>query len=144
MILAATLMWSVEVVLAKRLLSGLSAWTLGVARMGLGSVALLGWVAVRGDLALLTSMTAAQAGWVLLTGVLLAGYVGTWFHALQRAHAVDVTAVLVLAAPLTAVLDAMAHGAPLAPRLDWLAVLVAGGLVAVWTAWRARPEPAVA
>lgn len=144
MILAATVMWAVEVVVAKRLLAGLSAWTVGVARMGLGSVALLGWVAVRGDLGPLTAMTAAQVGWVLLTGVLLAGYVGTWFLALQRAHAVDVTAVLVLAAPLTAVLDAAAHGVALAPRLDWLAVVTAGGVVAVWTAWRARPEPAVA
>lgn len=144
MILAATLMWSVEVVLAKRLLAGLSAWTLGVARMGLGSVALVGWVVLRGDLGLLTSMTAAQAGWVLLTGLLLAGYVGTWFLALQRAHAVDVTAVLVLAAPVTAVLDALAHGAGPGPRLDWLAVVVLGGAVAVWTGWRARPRPAAA
>ncbi len=144
MILAATVMWAVEVVLAKRLLAGLSAWTVGVARMGLGSVALLGWMAIRGDLGVLVSMTAAQVGWVLLTGVLLAGYVGTWFLALQRAHAVDVTAVLVLAAPLTAVLDAMAHGVAVGPRLDWLAVLVVGGVVAVWTGWRARPEPAVA
>lgn len=141
MILAATLMWSVEVVLAKRLLAGLSAWTLGVARMGLGSVALVGWVAIRGDLGLLTSMTAAQAGWVLLTGVLLAGYVGTWFHALERAHAVDVTAVLVLAAPVTAVLDAVARSATPAPRLDWLAVVVLGGVVAVWTGLRTSPRP---
>ena len=144
MILAATLMWSVEVVVAKRLLVGLSAWTLGVARMGLGSVALVGWVAFRGDLGLLTSMTATQARWVLVTGVLLAGYVGTWFLALQRAHAVDVTAVLVLAAPVTAVLDALAHGAPPVPRLDWLAVVLLGGAVAVWTGWRARPQPVAA
>jgi drug/metabolite transporter (DMT)-like permease len=144
MILAATLMWSVEVVVAKRLLAGLSAWTLGVARMGLGSLALVGWVALRGDLGLLTSMTAAQAGWVLLTGLLLAGYVATWFLALQRAHAVDVTAVLVLAAPVTSVLDTLAHGAGPGLRLDWLAVVVLGGAVAVWTGWRAQPRPAAA
>ena len=81
--------------------------------MGLGSVALIGWVAVRGDLGLLTSMDSGQLGWVLLTGVLLAGYVGTWFAALQRARAVDVTAVLVLAVPITAALDAVIHGTPL-------------------------------
>ncbi|MGZ8744792.1 MAG: DMT family transporter [Nocardioides sp.] len=138
MILAATLMWAVEVVVAKRLLKDVSSWTVGVARMGLGSLALLAWVAVRGDLGLLTSMTATQAGWVLLTGVLLAGYVATWFAALQRAQAVDVTAVLVLAAPLTAGLNAMANGVPLTPQLDWLAVLLAGGALAVWAGSRAR------
>jgi drug/metabolite transporter (DMT)-like permease len=144
MILAATLLWSVEVVVAKRVLAGVSSWTVGVARMGLGSVVLIGWVAVRGDLGLLTSMTAEQAGWVLLTGVLLAGYVGTWFAALKRAPAVDVTAVLVLAAPVTAALNAVANGVPLGPQLDWLAVLVAGGALAVWASQRTRPAPVVA
>ncbi|MFA6575489.1 MAG: EamA family transporter [Nocardioides sp.] len=141
MILGATLMWSVEVVVAKRLLAGVSSWTVGVARMALGSLALLGWVAVRGDLGLLTSMTAEQAGWVLLTGLLLAGYVATWFAALQRALAVDVTAVLVLAAPVTAALNAVANGVPLGPQLDWLAVVLAGGALAVWASRRTRTVP---
>jgi drug/metabolite transporter (DMT)-like permease len=144
MILAATLLWSVEVVVAKRVLKGVSSWTVGVARMGVGSVVLLVWVAVRGDFGLLTSMTAEQAGWVLLTGVLLAGYVGTWFAALRRAPAVDVTAVLVLAAQVTAGLNAVANGVPLGPQLDWLAVLVAGGALAVWAAQRTRQAPVAA
>ena len=142
MILAATLLWAVEVVVAKWLLAGVSSWTVGVARMGLGSVVLLGWVALRGDLGLLTGMTATQARWVLLTGVLLAGYVATWFAALRRAQAVDVTAVLVLAAPLTALLSNVADGVPLRPQLDWLVVLLAGGALAVWAAWRGRTSPA--
>jgi drug/metabolite transporter (DMT)-like permease len=136
MILAATLMWSVEVVVAKRLLRSISCWTVGVARMGLGSVALIGWVAVRGDLGLLTSMDSGQLGWVLLTGLLLAGYVGTWFAALQRARAVDVTAVLVLAVPITAALDSVVHGTPLGPQLGWLALLLAGGALVVLLGWQ--------
>ena len=138
MILAATLLWSVEVVVAKRLLAGVSSWTVGVARMGLGSVVLVAWVALRGDLGLITSMTSEQARWVLLTGVLLAGYVGTWFAALQRAPAVDVTAVLVLAAPVTATLNAVADGVPIGPQLDWLTVLVVGGALAVWASRQTR------
>lgn len=144
LILAATLLWAVEVVIAKRLLADLSSWTLGVARMGLGSVVLLAWVGVRGDLGLLTSMTATQARWVLLTGVLLAAYVATWFAALQRALAVDVTAVLVLAAPLTAVLSNLADGVPLVPNLDWLLVVLAGSALAVFAGLRPRREPMVA
>ncbi len=127
LILGATLLWSVEVVVAKRLLAELSSWTVGLVRMGLGSVALLGWLAVRGQLGGLFSMTASQAGWALLTGVLLAGYVGTWFAALSRAQAVDVTAVLVLAAPITAGLNAAVNGVALAPQAAWLAMLVLGG-----------------
>jgi drug/metabolite transporter (DMT)-like permease len=136
MILAATLMWAVEVVVAKKVLASVSSWTVGVARMGLGSVALLGWVVGRGDLGLITSMDSRQLGWVLLTGVMLAGYVATWFAALERARAVDVTAVLVLAVPITAALDSVVHGTPLGPQLGWLALLLAGGALVLLSSWR--------
>lgn len=136
MILGATLLWSVEVVLAKWLLRGVSSWVVAVARMALGSVALLLWLAVRGQLGGLASMTGEQLGWVLVTGLLLAGYVGTWFAALARAQAVDVTAVLVLAAPVTAGLNAAANGTALAPQALWLALVVVGGAVAVWLGGR--------
>jgi drug/metabolite transporter (DMT)-like permease len=136
MILAATLLWAGEVVLAKWLLADVSSWTVGVTRMGVGSVVLLGWVAVRGDLGLLLTPTGEQAGWVLLTGLLLAAYVGTWLAALARAQAVDVTAVLVLAVPLTSMLDALVKGTPLSPQLGWLALVVAGGTLAAGLGWR--------
>ena len=144
LILAATLMWAVEVIVAKRLLGQhISSWTVGLARMVLGSVVLVVWVAIQGDLALLTSMDSTQLGWVLLTGALLAGYVATWFAALQRAQAVDVTAVLVLAVPITVTLDAVVNGTPLAPQLGWLALVVAGGALVVFQGWRgtARTVP---
>jgi len=77
LILAATMLWAIEVVVAKRLLGSLSSWTVGLARMGFGSVALIGWVLATGSGAALLTMDVAQWGWVLLTGVILAGYVAT-------------------------------------------------------------------
>jgi len=139
LILGATLLWAVEVVVAKWLLRGVSSWTVGVARMGIGSLALLAWVGVRGQLGALTSMTGEQLGMVLVTGVLLAGYVGTWFAALTRAQAVDVTAVLVLAAPVTAALSAVVKGTALGPQAGWLVLVVAGGALAVWLGGRGAP-----
>jgi drug/metabolite transporter (DMT)-like permease len=140
MILVATLMWSLEVVLAKRLLAGLSSWTVALARMVLGSALLVGWLVVRGDAGALVAMSGDQWAWVLVTGVLLAGYVSTWFAALARAGAVDVTAVLVLGAVITAILSSIVRGTALAPQAGWLAVLLAGGSVIVWQAW-AHPQP---
>lgn len=140
MILAATVMWSVEVVVAKRVLGSLSSWTVALARMGLGSLALLGWLLVRGDLGALTALTWTQLGWVLATGLLLAGYVATWFAALKRAQAVDVTAVLVLAVPITATVDAAVRGTDLGPQLGWLTFLVVGGALAAVLGWSARPR----
>jgi drug/metabolite transporter (DMT)-like permease len=115
------------VVLAKALLSELSPWTIGLTRMGLGSAVLVAWLFVHGNPSALAHMTSRQWGWVLLTGVILAGYVGTWFAALSRAPAVDVTAVLVVAAVITTVLQAMVNGTPLVPDLMWLGLLVLGG-----------------
>ena len=139
LVLGATLIWSVEVVLAKRLLADLSSWTVALARMGIGSVVLLAWTAARGELGGVLSLTASQWGWVLLTGAILAGYVSTWFAALARAQAVDVTAILVVGAVITAVLGAAVQGVPLAPQAAWLLlVLVGGALIAVPSRQRAR------
>jgi drug/metabolite transporter (DMT)-like permease len=138
MVLAATLCWSVETVLVKRLLAGLTSWTVALARMGLGSALLLGWSAARGDLASVVRLDAEQLGWVLLTGLLLAGYVATWFAALARAQAVDVTAVLVVGALITAALSALVDGTDLRPQLTGLALVSAGaGLVLA----HRRPRP---
>lgn len=138
LILGATLLWSVEVVVAKRLLASLSSWTVGVARMTVGSVVLVGWLAVRGGLGVLGSLSRAQVGWVLLTGLLLSAYVATWMAALARAQAVDVTAVLVLAAPVTAVLEAVVDGATLGTQDGWQLLLVAGGALVCWLGMRPR------
>jgi drug/metabolite transporter (DMT)-like permease len=146
LILAATLLWAVEVIVAKRLLGAMSSWTVGLARMGFGSAALIGWVLVTGSGAALVSMSLAQWGWVLLTGVILAAYVSTWFAALARAQAVDVTAVLVLAALITAGLSATVNRTPLAPQLGWLLMVAAGGTLVWVLAWRrtARALPSTA
>ncbi|WP_062460746.1 DMT family transporter [Demequina soli] len=135
MIAAATLLWAVEVVVTKRLLADLTPWTTALARMGGGTVALLAWCGLTGRLDDALPATASQWGWVLLTGVLLAGYVATWHHALALAPAVDVTAVLVLGALVTAILAGALDAAPLAAQAPWLILLAAGGLL-VWLAPR--------
>lgn len=142
MIFAATLLWAVEVVVAKRLLASLSPLTVGLARMSIGVVVLLGWLAVTGDLTTLVHLTGSQWGWVLLTGVILTGYVVTWFSALARAPAVDVTAVLVFGAIVTAALDGAFRGVPIRGDLVGL-VLIGVGTAAV-AVWAPRREPGTA
>lgn len=139
MILAATLLWAVEVMVAKRLLGALSSWTVGVSRMVLGSVLLIGWLAVRGRAGDLVALDAGEWRWVIVTGVVLAAYVATWFAALARARAIDVTAVLVLGAPITAVLSAVVQHASLRPQLDGLALILIGALgILLPRLWRPR------
>lgn len=113
MIFLATLLWAVEVVLAKALLGTLSSWTVALARMLLGSALLLGWVLVTGRGGQLARLDADQWRWVLVTGALLAAYVATWLAALALAPAVQVTAMLVAAVPVTAALQAIVQHTPL-------------------------------
>jgi drug/metabolite transporter (DMT)-like permease len=141
LILAATLLWAVEVVIAKRLLASIDSRTLGAARMAVGTVVLLGWVAVSGRADELSSLSASQWSWALLTGLILTGYVATWFAALARAQAVDVTAVLVFGAVVTALLSRAADGVP----FDLVGVaLVTAGVALAALAGRRRASTAAA
>ena len=131
LILAATLCWSVEVVLVRSLLRrGVPEMVVGTSRMAGGIVILLCWAIARGAFGDLIGLSATQWAWTLLTGLLLTGYVVSWHHALARAPAVDVTAVLSMGAVLTALLATGVRGAVLQPV--GLALLVAGGLLVVW------------
>lgn len=130
MILAATLLWSVEVVYVKHLLGSLGPRTLAAARMGVGTALLVGWVVVAGKAGELGALDAEQWRWVLLTGLILTAYVATWYAALARAQAVDVTAVLVFGAVITALLSGAADGTPV-DATGTILVAAGAALVAV-------------
>ena len=93
LILAATLLWTGETILARRLLPRVGAGRGAAARMAIGSIVLLAIVAVSGGLAGIAAWTPAMWGFVAITAVLLAGYVAAWYGALERAPAAVVTSV---------------------------------------------------
>ena len=128
LISAATLLWAIEVVVAKRLLAELPPMMVACVRMGVGSVALVAFSIATGRAAGLPSVAAGQWAWVALTGPILAVYVATWLLALARAKATDVTAVLVCGAIVTAVLSAGAQPAGLASAAIGLALIAVGGI----------------
>jgi drug/metabolite transporter (DMT)-like permease len=140
MILAATLLWAVEVILVKRLVERLDPRTLAAARMGLGTVMLLAWLALSGRGGDLLALSGDQWSWAIATGLLLTAYVGTWYAALSRAQAVDVTAVLVFAAVVTAVVDRVTDGAAI--DLVGVALVTLGAALAGAAALRTAPRAA--
>ena len=141
MIFAATLLWAVEVVWVKKLVGPLPPRLLAAARMGIGTAVLLVWVAVSGRMGSLTALDSEQWKWILLTGLLLTAYVATWYAALARAQAVDVTAVLVFGAVITALLGGLADGAEVSAVGVGLVTLGAA-IVAVVALRPPAPEPA--
>jgi drug/metabolite transporter (DMT)-like permease len=142
MIAAATLLWSVEVIVAKRLLVDVSAPLLAASRMGLGALFLVGYLALSGRLAGLAALPSEALIWILATGVLLAGYVSTWYGALRLAPATTVTSILVLAAVGTGVLSALTTGAAPDPRVvvGYLLVVAAVALIVVNATRLERPD----
>jgi drug/metabolite transporter (DMT)-like permease len=139
MVFAATLLWSIEVVIAKPLLRGLSPLTVATARMGIGVFVLTAIVLVTGVAASVATVSAEGWLWVVVTGVILTGYVGTWYAALARAQAIDVTAVLVFAAVITAILSSGVRGVSIAPSATGLGLVTVGTLLIAWLAMRRRP-----
>ncbi len=142
LIALATGFWAVETIVARRLLASVPPLVAGAGRMGFGLVILVGYLAFTGRLGLVAQLGPIQWAWVLGTGVLLAGYVATWYGALQRAPAATVAAVLTLGAPITAGLSAVVNGGvPAAgPLGGYLLILLAAGGMAI-VSLRRRPQP---
>jgi hypothetical protein len=95
-----------------------------------GAVLLVMWGWFGGVFGAMGVLGLTQIGWVLVTGVVLAGYVGTWYAALARAPALDVTAVLVGGAIITAALRYMVSGTPL-PSMEGLVLVGMGFILAI-------------
>jgi drug/metabolite transporter (DMT)-like permease len=137
LILLATLLWAVETIIAKRLLASVPSLTLGVARMAGGAFLLVLYTVWRGGFSGLAGVTPEHVMWIAVTALTLAGYVGSWYAALARAQAVDVTAVLVGGALITGLLETGLRGASFPPATG--VILVAAGVLLVAAAGWRRP-----
>ena len=124
--LIATLLWSVENIIAKVVLKDVPALVVGWARMAFGSVLLIAYVVTQAQAVLLVPNSWPQFGWIVITGLVLFGYVATWYTALKHAPATVVSTVLVLAFPITVTLNKIWAGKFSSALIIPLAIIVAG------------------
>ena len=106
----ATLMWAGEFIISKRVLKRISPNVVAWSRMTFGSVFLLVFLIASGRMDVLLAQGWGQWQWALLTGGILLGFVLTWYHALARVPATMATSILVLASPITTLLNGMFAG----------------------------------
>jgi drug/metabolite transporter (DMT)-like permease len=133
MILVATLLWALEVVVAKNVLADVGGQVGATARMSIGAVLLLGYLAYKGDIGDFGSLSALQWAWLLATAAILLAYVTTWYAAMERAPATAVTCVLAVGAPITAALNAIAgRGAPTGDQLIGFGLVAAAAALIMW------------
>jgi drug/metabolite transporter (DMT)-like permease len=141
LVLAATWLWAIEAILARKILVGGVSAQLGAgARMTVGSVVILTYLGATGALGGVGALGGMGVVWLLVTAVFLIGYVLSWYAALKHAPAAIVTSVLVLGYPITAVLSALRAGS--IPETTTLAGLglVAVAVAALVIATLRRPE----
>lgn len=140
LVLAAALCWSVESVIDRWLLADVTPSTVAVARLSAGSVVLVAVGLLNGDTARLAGLGVTGWAWVALTGVVLAVYAGLWLYALANAAVVDVTAVLTLAVPVTAIAALMTDGRPVVDPAGVVVVTCGAAVVALAAALNRVPS----
>lgn len=130
LVFLATLLWAVENIVAKKVLSRISSLSAATARMSVGSVVIFGFVLFGGSVEAIVSLPFAAWGWVLLTGLLLTGFVSLWYRALSLAPATFVATLLVPATFITGVLSSMfvTGTVSLLQVFGWISVLLGIGL----------------
>lgn len=105
LILLATMFWSVEIIISKKLLQDLPANIVALARMFLGGILIWLYLIWQGGFVHLTSFGFIEWRWVLVTTLLLFGYVYTFYQGLKYVPAYVATAILTIAVPITALLN---------------------------------------
>lgn len=106
LILLATWLWAIEFILAKKLLSKISGATLAWSRLFFGVLTIYIYLMFT-QKTLPILLTSGQWLWLVLSSVILVGFVLTWYGALKRLPATTTSAILVIASPVTTLLNSI-------------------------------------
>lgn len=129
MVFAATLLWSVENIIAKKTLTTVSAANLSLWRMGGGGVILFAMLLIRGIPSLF--LTWQQLAIIGLTSALLFGYVATWYSALAVSKITTVASALVGATLITNALSAILITHSMSTEMLFQTIAICAGLALV-------------
>jgi drug/metabolite transporter (DMT)-like permease len=130
MIFAATLLWSVEVILAKKFLANIDYRFLITARMALGALIIFIFAFFSNSLTGITALTGLDWLKIFIVSAFLFGYVSTWYKALSLAPASLVTSILTLAFPITIIAsDLRIFSLPKLPDILSIFLLAAGAII---------------
>lgn len=110
LILLATLFWAVENVISKHVLKELPSRIVAWGRMFFGSIFILIFLVITGQVNLIGTLNTNQINWVIITSVILFGYVITWYSGLKYIPVSVATSILLLGSPITTLLTFIYKG----------------------------------
>lgn len=137
LVFLATLFWAIENTISKYVLRELQGRTVAWARMFFGSFFIFLFLLATNQLSLVTALTFEQLSWVIITTLILFGYVVTWYSGLKLIPVSQATAILLFGSPITTFLSLISGGKVsfqeiLAGVLIILGVILVIGLRKIW------------
>ena len=130
LILLAALVWAVENTISKYTLRELPSRVVIWGRMFFGSIFILIFLVATGQIGLIGTLNISQMAWVVVTAIILLGYVITWYTGLKYVPVSVATLILLLGAPITALITFIYTGV-----IGWTQVLgiglALGGIVVI-------------
>lgn len=131
MILTATLFWSVENILAKKVLKSVSSEIVGLFRMGIGSILLLTTSLLSGKVSAFAFTDLNKLFVVLMGGTILFFYVFTWYKALKYAPASLATLILTFSIVVGNILNGAFSTVKILPKDIYSSVFIAGATIII-------------
>lgn len=105
LVLGATFLWSIENLISKKLVGEISPKIVAWGRMTFGSLIIIGYWIIAGQTSALLDLNFSNIIFVLISAVLLLGYVYTWYLGLKYVPLIYAAAILALGAPITSLLE---------------------------------------
>ncbi len=110
MILVATLLWSVEQIISKKVLENIPPKIVAWGRMFFGFLFIFIFWLATGQVKMLGGLGVAELSWVWITAIFLFGYVLTWYSGLKYVPVSSAVCILSLGAPITSLLEMAQKG----------------------------------
>jgi drug/metabolite transporter (DMT)-like permease len=131
LVLGATILWAIEYSISRKMLAEVNPRVVMASRMAFGSIILLGFLSFEGTLGSVFQLSADMALWLVVTSVLLGGFLLSWYGSLKHLPVMRATAILALGGIITASLSIMQGGAVTLSESIGLLIILAGVGVAV-------------
>jgi len=137
LVILATIFWAIENIISKYALRETESRIVAWARMFFGCLFIFLFLLTTNQLGLIGGLSFKQISWVLVSGILLLGYVITWYEGLKFVPVSQATAILILGLPITTFLSLVTGGKAdlqeiLSGILIILGVVIVLGLKEVW------------
>jgi len=132
LILSAAILWAFEIAISKKLLSRLSGFTVAWGRMFYGAIFIFIFLLAKNQgIGFNLSYSPWQYLWIILSAIILFGYVATLYSGLKYVSAFTAAAILSLGAPITSLLSLIFIDQKIMPLQIIATILIVLGLCLV-------------